>query len=346
MKNINKIKKIVAGRRAELLSKKNVVGVGAGHKMIRNTRTDEPAVVVFVEKKMPQESLMRGEAVPSSVDGVKTDVVEIGKVKLLDIQEASRGRFGRTSRHRPVVPGISIGHYQVSAGTLGAIVKDARTGEPLILSNNHILANSTNGRDGRSKEGDPVWQPAMYDGGTEKDQVATLLRFVPLVAEEEPAQCLLAKAAGKSGNNLIRLLHPQYQLKVVRRSNVENVVDAALARPVAEDLVDPEIMDIGMVKGVAGVEPGETVIKSGRTSGVTSGTVIAVGTTVRVDGAYGDQLLFTDQVVSDMFSQPGDSGSLVLNEEKMAVGLLFAGSHRYTIFNLIVNVIKKLDIEF
>jgi len=329
-----------------LLRKKNVVGVGAGRKIVKNVRTGEPSIIVFVEKKLPPEFLARGENVPDFMDGFQTDVIEIGKVKLLKAGKVFGGLTERTSVHRPVVPGISIGHYQVSAGTLGAIVKDVRTGDPLILSNNHILANSTNGRDGRGREGDPIWQPGSYDGGTEGDQVATLLRFVPLVAEEEPADCPLAKAAGQGGNSLLRLLRPRYRLKFVKRSGVENFVDAALARPLTPDLVDPEIMDIGLVKGVAGIEPGEKVIKSGRTTGVTSGTVVAVGTTVRVEGAYGDQLLFADQVVSDLLSRPGDSGSLVLSEEKMAVGLLFAGSFRYTIFNLIGHVIEALDIKF
>jgi V8-like Glu-specific endopeptidase len=56
--------------------------------------------------------------------------------------------------------------------------------------------------------------------------------------------------------------------------------------------------------------------------------------------------LFSDQIVADLKSQGGDSGSLVLNEQNEAVGLLFAGSDRSTILNRIQNVMDKLNITF
>ncbi len=51
---------------------------------------------------------------------METDVVEIGEVRLLT----------RTGRVRPAPPGVSIGHPKITAGTFGALVKDADTGEP------------------------------------------------------------------------------------------------------------------------------------------------------------------------------------------------------------------------
>src|SRR4051812_20964705 len=77
-------------------------------------------------------------------------------------------------RARPLKIGGSIGHFKVTAGTLGAFVKSRDDGSVLILSNNHVLANESKG-----KKGDPVLQPGAIDGGEgPEDKVGTLLRFV------------------------------------------------------------------------------------------------------------------------------------------------------------------------
>nr|WP_201767350.1 hypothetical protein [Sporomusa ovata] len=56
--------------------------------------------------------------------------------------------------------------------------------------------------------------------------------------------------------------------------------------------------------------------------------------------------IFTDQILAGPMSMPGDSGSLVLTNDNYAVGLLFAGSERATMFNKIQHVLDKLDICF
>lgn len=44
-------------------------------------------------------------------------------------------------------------------------------------------------------------------------------------------------------------------------------------------------------------------------------------------------------------SQPGDSGSAVLNMDRRVVGLLFAGSNAATIINPIDGVLSALSVE-
>lgn len=85
--------------------------------------------------------------------------------------------------------------------------------------------------------------------------------------------------------------------------------------------------------------------KSGRTSGLSIGSVIAVGVTLEVEIVDDEKGWFMDQIVSDMTSRPGDSGSLVLDDQKRAVGLLFAGSEKYTVFNRIDQVFSRLEVE-
>src|SRR6267378_2767681 len=76
-----------------------------------------------------------------------------------------------TQRKRPASLGYSVGHPAITAGTIGARVRDA-LGHVYILSNNHVLANS-NG----ASIGDPAYQPGPFDGGTAADQIATLSDF-------------------------------------------------------------------------------------------------------------------------------------------------------------------------
>ncbi|MGQ9823833.1 MAG: hypothetical protein ACUVSK_02350 [Desulfotomaculales bacterium] len=329
--------RVLSKVRKDLLRLPNVVGVGVGHKMVGGQSTGRVSLVVFVEKKAPAAKLARGHLVPMKIGDVETDVIEIGRVRLLG---------ERTRRVRPAQPGVSIGHYKISAGTFGAVVKDRTTGEKLILSNNHILANATNGRDGRSQIGDPVLQPGPHDGGGPRDRIATLLRYVPVKRTVQETECPFAAAAERAAGAVLHIFRPDYDLKLLKRSQETNVVDCAVARPDAPGLISEDVLDIGPVTGVADPGPGEGVLKSGRTSGVTEGKVVAVGVTVKVDITEGEVGWFSDQVVGDLGSRPGDSGSLIVNGKKEAVGLLFAGSDRYTVFNRIKNVMEKLNVTF
>lgn len=318
-----------------LLRLDNVVGVGVGHKEVGLNRTKQPSMIVFVEKKKPKAELRSGQVVPPKLDDLETDVIEIGRVRLLN----PKGRV------RPAQPGMSIGHYKVSAGTFGAVVRDRHTRERLILSNNHILANGSDGMDGRAAVGDAIIQPGSYDGGTEKDKVASLIRFAPLMRTQQEADCPVAAGVARVGSRMLSLFRPNYRMVLVKQNRAGNTVDAALARPDSPGLVDDKILEIGQVQGTAGVSIGDQVIKSGRSSGLTSGKVTATGVTLQVELSGKEKGWFSDQVVSDMVSKPGDSGSLVLNQKKQAVGLLFAGSEKYTIFNRIQNVLNRLGVD-
>ena len=336
---MHKLLELVQKSRNRLLSMSNVAGVGVGYKQIGAQSTGEPAVIVFVEKKMPRRKMRPGQEVPFKIEGVDTDVIEIGKIKLLGSD--------RTVRIRPVRPGASIGHYKVTAGTLGAVVRDRATGKLLILSNNHILANGTTGFDGRAAKGDPIFQPGAYDGGGERDRVASLYRFVGVFrSEEEAMHCPVAQAAAMSASALLSVVRPDYRLKLFKAFATENIVDCAVALPDSPNLIDPAIMDIGPVRGAAEVKPNDTVKKSGRTTGITTGRVVAIGTSLKVTMENDTEAWFGDQVVTNMKSGPGDSGSLVLNGDNQAVGLLFAGSEQYSIFNRIQNVIDALQVDF
>lgn len=194
--------------------------------------------------------------------------------------------------------------------------------------------------------GDPVLQPSVYDGGSGQDTIGYLERFIPLQRAFENVHSPIAVAAAFLGNRLVKLMGPGYRLRLEKNYGIANVVDCAVARPVSRDAISDEIVGLGKVTGMGSVRLGMPVRKSGRTSGVTSGKVIAVDVTLQVELGSNEIALFTDQVVADRFSLPGDSGSLIVDEDMRAVGLLFAGSHMLTVFNKISNVLDALGIIF
>ncbi len=152
--------------------------------------------------------------------------------------------LGRTEKLRPAVPGVSIGHYKVTAGTFGAVVKDRKTDELLILSNNHVLANATDGHDGKSKVGDPVYQPGSYDGGSGDDLIGHLVRYVPFSRYNKDVDCKIASMGVKAANAVIKTVRPSYNLRLETLGHT-NLVDCALARPAKPELISPEILEIG-----------------------------------------------------------------------------------------------------
>jgi hypothetical protein len=159
----------------QLLSLTNVVGIGYGLKEITGQMTDQEAIVVMVSKKVPVSKLAKHHVVPKLIDGIVSDVIEIGHVTSRKVQANSHTAEidkSRESRWRPAPGGVSIGHYRITAGTLCAVVYDKSSGKRLILSNNHVLANSTNGKDHRARIGDAILQPGPIDGGTvEQDTI-------------------------------------------------------------------------------------------------------------------------------------------------------------------------------
>jgi S1-C subfamily serine protease len=271
--------------------------------------------------------------VPPTVGGTPTDVEAVGELLAGDgaadspesqdpatlqnvatIEGQDAGALTLKWRLRPVEGGYSVGHWRITAGTYATAVYDrsAYPGVPsryYVLSNNHVLANSNNAR-----VGDPILQPGPYDGGIyPQDVIARLSRWVP-----------------------IHFLP----------STTRNYVDAAIAEGPFH-LLDREIYWIGYVRGFRNNWPAinETLQKTGRTTNWTTGRVTAINATVNVGYGGGRVARFHGQIVTGRMGGPGDSGSLVLDLNENAIGLLFAGSATHTIINHIVFVQNLLGIR-
>ena len=309
-----------AKRRNEfrLMRLRNVVAVGIGYKIAGGVQTSEISVVVSVVKKLPLVQLPEPARVPRTLGGVQTDVIETGPIFALQ---------DPTQKMRPARPGVSIAHYQITAGTFGCLVQ--RNGQVFILSNNHVLANSNN-----AQLGDAILQPGPHDGGTIADQIGTLEQFVPVS---------FGISLGCSPFGFLMRLLGIAKPMVNEPGN--NTVDCAIARPLSADLVNPDILNIGIPTGVGTVTLGTPVQKSGRTTGHTTDQITQLDVTATVNYGGTNFAVFKNQLMAGPMSQGGDSGSAVLDMNKQVVGLLFAGSTSTTIMNPIQFVLDALQVQ-
>jgi hypothetical protein len=340
----------------------NVVGVGIGKKWTNGQPTDTPAVVVLVTQKVPEAALARADRIQKKVpkSEVVTDVHAVGPLFIEQrrppapdphyqvvegtiqphyqlVQGTIQPHYqdvdcakvqALTRRVRPAKGGYSVGHVDITAGTIATCVYDILpdgtvtppangSGIPsryYILSNNHVLANTN-----AASIGDPILQPGPFDGGTNPaDRIATLSRYIPITLEPD-----------------------------VPRGDHDNLVDAAVAEADFND-IDREVYWIGRVRAwrpSADVTVGTVVQKTGRTTHYTLGRITTVSATVDVGYGGGRVARFRDQILMTNMSAPGDSGSLISTTDGVAVGLLFAGSPQATIASQIENVRALLRVE-
>ena len=317
-----------------LLALPNVVGVGIGHKKTGGNKLETLGLVTLVRAKMPVDSLPKGAAIPSELDGFQTDVVEVGHLRVMT---------SRLDRWRPAVGGISTGHFQVTAGTLGCLVYDLASGEPLILSNNHVLANSN-----ACSIHDPILQQGRIDGGiVGEDTLATLARFIPIRFQAEAGSIKLPEFLIRLGL-LIAGWFKNEKLKQFFENLLPRInhMDAAVAKPLDPQMVVPEVLGIGIPSGTADAILDMQVRKSGRTTGVTEGTIEVLNATVNI--SYGDNqsARFEDQIITSTMCMGGDSGSVLFSAgTSQVIGLLFGGSSLVTIYSPIEPILSALKVS-
>ncbi len=324
----------------ELIGKENVVATGVGFKKVNGQATDQLALICSVSSKKAKKFLTPRELIPSTIQNVPTDVHPTGVIHIL--QDPKR-------KFRPAPGGVSIGHVNITAGTLGCYVH--KNGVDYVLSNNHVLANSND-----ANPGDSILQPGPADGGRfPEDRFAELTVFIKINFITDGGgggggnDCKIANGTAGFLNAIASILGSKTRLVSEKRNNVQagdNKVDCALARPLDKDWVKNEILQVGAVAGIATGELGASVKKFGRTTEFTTGTIEQIDVTVNVSYGSNKVATFVDQLMTGGgMSAGGDSGSAVVNDQNEIVGLLFAGSSSNTILNRIQNVFTALDIS-
>ncbi len=80
---LEQIRAVKQAYESQLLSMPNVVGVGIGFRSTGGVRTQTPALIVLVSRKIPAELLEPTEQIPREIDGVPVDVQEVGELRAL-----------------------------------------------------------------------------------------------------------------------------------------------------------------------------------------------------------------------------------------------------------------------
>lgn len=288
-----------------------VVGMGTGIDEHGN-----PAIVVYTLTRVEQraditiENVGMGErptALPVSIDKVPVVPKVTGMFKAYEDPTAWFPR--------PVPIGVSTGHPDITAGTIGCRVKDTQ-GNVYALSNNHVYANVN-----EASIGDNVLQPGPYDGGSDPaDAIGTLYDFEPI---------------NFSADNTM-----DAAIALVSTSTLGT---ATFSGGYGTPSSTTKAAAVGL-----------NVQKCGRTTGHTFGSVETINATVDVcyetRGPFScvKSARFVDQVTITPgdFSAGGDSGSLIVtnDDNNNPVALLFAGSSTHTIGTPIGVVLNRFGV--
>lgn len=330
------------------------IDVSWGYKMRGGQLTNEECVVFNVHKKRPLAALLTSETIPQTVDGVPTDVQEGVYVALA------------TERHRPSLGGDSFGHEDITAGTLGGPVYV--DGRRMALTNAHVAYPHWEG----AAIGDRVTQPGPHDireaGGMVSNEIYTwgkthlgvTINFRnplggKLPGKNQTVARLWWKMIRGLGNGVANHVDCPYRVNVAPfdiPQPTPNRVDAAVVSPQFDDNMGGGIRTLGPIAGVMDPVLGLPLIKHGRTTDITRGTVTAIEGTASVNYGAGRIADFDHQGIaradSGDFSAGGDSGSMIFTEvggELFWVGLLFAGGGGQTIFNYASEVIRLTGVQ-
>lgn len=114
-----------------------ILGIGFGMKLTKGKLVEGDFVRIYVRKKHPKKYLSRKQFIQKEIEGYKTDVVEVRKIK------------------HHAGPGGSISNSQCEKGTLACVIQDSNA--RYLLGSWHVLTNVS------GQDGDPVFMPSKSD---------------------------------------------------------------------------------------------------------------------------------------------------------------------------------------
>jgi hypothetical protein len=306
--------------REELAKYPGVVGVGLGLKERGGALTRETAFRVYVKEKKKSSDLPPSARIPASYKGVATDVLKVREA-------VPRYAHSDQTTHSPLVGGISItngrrGAQGFAIGTLGFFATIDGVEGPdniALVTNRHVLA-----RNG-GQLNDDVYQPnllnIMPNNGIGKThrmpeidnhhfQYPPPLRLTP----GEPAGDFWIDCATAKLNICI-----------------SSCCHTNCGVSFANEIIGLNVAGGNALVDVARARHGETVFKVGRTTGRTEGTVSDVAAVVSGGGLTANGILevtFVRATEPDvfMFSDEGDSGSAIVNNDGKLVGLHYSAA--------------------
>lgn len=285
-------------QRRDLERRANVQGVGV------DPETGD--VIVFVTEKVDLDDLDDEDVVPERVldDAGRervTNVVPTGDLWREDARGPVRRSprilqaENRKRRYAEIPAGVSCGHTSITAGTWGSPPLSLGSLRRPVVGTNAHVAAPV----GDSEPNDSILQPGPADGGQESDDHA--------------ARLVSASDIDPDG---------------------DNKTDIAFVEPDRD--VTPDILGLSRpLVGFGEPQAEDMVAKSGRTTDVTEGSLVARDVSINVKGYVpNERVRFVGIDAYTPMSQGGDSGSLMVasrDEGLVGVGFLFAGGPQATL---------------
>jgi len=181
------------------------------------------------------KDLTRASEIPDKIAGFEVSKVHFPRLKAHDCNTCSPTCDPkRIAKTRPIIGGISVGHYNITAGTIGCIVYDS-SNKAYILSNNHVLANTSTIQHAKAKVGDAIYSPGCFSEDTRvltedgfkyfyeldySDKICTLNPDTREIEYHTPSKIHSYEYNGKmilfSGQMYDQLVTPNHNLVVMR----------------------------------------------------------------------------------------------------------------------------------
>ncbi|MER7848659.1 hypothetical protein ABTZ03_32515 [Kitasatospora sp. NPDC096077] len=290
----------------KLVTMPGVTGIDIGFKQVAGEKTSQLAIVVFVRKKgqyRPEDEI------PKSISGIPTDVVEATFKSLVD-----------PKRYDPAVGGACIAPARLATGfgSLGLLVKDQQSQNPLWLSAFHVMCLDRSWQQYDKR----ILQPApTYGGDPVRDTIGEVVR-------------------GIYGQVDIPWGYDLY-------------VDAAVST-VSGRAASPNIDTVGGVLGAKNASIADLVNKYGAATEYRRGVIESTNTTVLIESQRLGSTWFYYQYSAEppfmgdpALAESGDSGSPVRDSDGYLIGLVIAGSDqaRRTTINPIGQIMEALKIS-
>ena len=316
-----------------LLKLPNVTGVYTDYKTTGGKPTDKLAIVVTVRTK---KDVPKAQAVPKDINGIPTDVVEEEIIPMVGVLLNEIAPSVDAATYTTLEGGISIGPCRsvhldppevttsgdyVFVGTLGCIVRDNATNQPMMLSNFHVMCINN-----AWAVGNTMTQPSLVDGGSCPSGVVGTLARAQL---DSSVDCAVSDIAG--------------------RPTSCSIVDIGDVQGTAIATTDLAVRKRGRT----------TSLTHGTVTATDYTTTVDYGDGLGAVTLRNQIRIVNDPAQSSQFGNKGDSGSVVVNASNEVVGLYFAGNGTGTVgvanpiaavlsalnVSMCTNVVKKLELK-
>jgi hypothetical protein len=312
-----------------LMSFPGVLAVGVGLKKVKGSYKRQLCFKITVAEKLDKKQLAKTDVIPPTYFGFETDITAIlppGSGMLFDNTKYRPliGGCKVEASFAPKIPTMSVPGIFSTTGTLGCFAKvtsGPHIGKIVALTSWHVAVKGT-----AATDGERLGQPT-HNG------------------------CCTCCACNEIG-------------KVIG-GQLDDTTDAAIILLAGQDSdTTPdtrylnEVLDIGLLAGSAVHVSGETVFKRGASGILTKGQItddtymspaitFNPGQSDEQIWTFVEQLEITPSSAGTKFAQPGDSGSVIVNEHNQVVGLLFGGNYDSGTgwANQITGVVSQLNIE-